>query len=699
MNFLNTTILLLTTLAIIPILIHLFNRQRVKRIKFSSIRYLKSLQKTRMRRLKIKQLILLLLRTLIILMIVIAFARPATEGSYSSVLGSAAQASVVMLVDNSLSMSTETKEGSLFEFAKHEASKTMDNFEAKDEIALISFNQEPKEETNGFTTNHAFARKMLNAIQPTRIGTDPLKAIDNALELLSKSNNYVKEIYIFSDLAGPGWENFSLKDIPHSKNLKIYVNRLAKDDYENLKVTNVGFGNSLIYPGRPVNISAEIVNESPRRVDNLLISLYVDQKRISQTDVSVSSRSSEKITFSYIFENPGEHEGFVEITDDDLLEDNRDYFSINIPAQIKVLTLYENEGDDYFLKTALKPLPESPSQVVASSEPISRLASLDLNNYDCVILSSSTFLSQANLSKLTSYIKGGGSVMAFIADDNNKVAINEKLLQPAFGCSILGKLEVKQGEGYFRLSSLDYGHPIFSRFGEIEKSYLPDIDFFKVMRVQPPNKGKILASFSTGSPAIIEAAWGNGKILAVFSSIKAEDSDLISHPFFVTFLNRAVEYLAYDLNRLTEKYVTGQPISKTLLNINPQKSVEIVTPSGEKIYPAYNFSGAELNLTIPPIAGNGISEIVVDDQNTEKFAVNFPEYETDGRFLEVGNLKDAMPGAIIIDMHSGSDPGKIIKESRLGKELSKIFIIIALILLAIEMLLARGSAEPAPETK
>jgi hypothetical protein len=221
MNFLNTTILLLTTLAIIPILIHLFNRQRVKRIKFSSIRYLKSLQKTRMRRLKIKQLILLVLRTLIILMLVLAFARPATEGSYSSALGSAAQASVVMLVDNSLSMSTETKEGSLFELARHEASKTMDNFAAKDEIALISFNQEPKAETNGFTTNHAFARKALNSLQPTRIGTEPSKAIDNALELLSQSNNYVKEIYIFSDLAGPGWENFSFHNIAHGKKLKI----------------------------------------------------------------------------------------------------------------------------------------------------------------------------------------------------------------------------------------------------------------------------------------------------------------------------------------------------------------------------------------------------------------------------------------------------------------------------------------------
>ncbi|NIP42979.1 MAG: VWA domain-containing protein [candidate division Zixibacteria bacterium] len=698
MGFLNTTILLLSALAIIPILIHLFNRQRVKRIQFSSIRYLKSLQKTRMRRLKLKQILLLILRTLIILLLVIAFARPTTEGSYSSALGSAAQASVVIMIDNSLSMSTETPEGSLFELAKTQALSILGDFQAKDEIAVVAFSKDPVIETNGFTTNHTFVRKTISDLEPSHTSTNPVLAFEAALDLMQKSDNLVKEIYVFSDLAGPSWEALSLNTISQFDNLKIYVAGVTKEDYENVKVANIDFGNSLIYPGRPVNISADIINESQRRVDNLLISLFIDKKRISQTDISVSPGSSEKVSFTYTFENPGEHEGFIEITDDDLIEDNRVYFTINIPNEIRTLSLYENEGDDFFVRMAFQPLPESPSQINLASEPISSLPTLNLENFDCIIMSNSKFLSQANMSKLMNYVKSGGSMLAFISDDNNKEALNERIIQPAFGSSIAGKLEVTEGQGFYRLSSLDFTHPIFSRFADIEDDYLPEIDFFKILQVRPPSEGKILASFSTGAPAVMDAQWGSGKILTVMSSPSAEDSDLISHPFFVTFMNRAVEYLAYDINRLRENFITGEPINKILLNINPKKTVEVVTPSDNRIYPAYNFSGSELNLTIPPVQRNGIATILVDDNPAEKFAVNFPLDESNGVFLEVDDLRGAAPDFQIIKLPPDADHAQIIRESRLGKEFSKIFFILALVLLAVEMILARSSREPAPET-
>jgi hypothetical protein len=699
MSFLNTTILFLSGLALIPILIHLFNRQRVKKIEFSSIRYLKTLQKTRMRRLKIKQLLLLILRTLAILALVIAFARPTTEGSYSAMLGSAARASIVILIDNSLSMSAETKEGSLFEIAREQALNICDNIDAHDEVALLSFNRDVHMRSNGFTGNHSFIMKALNSIHPTRMGTDPKLALESAFELLSESDNYVREIYLFSDLAGPEWQAATFDDLPRIENLKIYVSRIVKEDYDNLKVTNLNFGKSLIYPGRPVNIAADIINEGSRRVDNILISLFVDQKRISQTDLSIAASGSEKVNFSHTFGQPGEHTGYIELTDDDLIEDNRAFFTINIPAGIDILTLYENEDDDLFLKLAIRPLPESPSQVEISSEPISRLASLDLFDYDCVVVSNAGILSQAGFSKLASYVKTGGSLFMFVSDDLNKDILNDKIFGPAFGNAIRQSLRGQQGTGFYRISSLNFGHPIFGRYQEIDPDYLPEIDFYNILKVTKPSRGNILASFSTGDPAIIETEWGNGRILAVFSSPSREDSDIVDHPFFVTFINRAAEYLAYDLARLRENFQTGIKISKTLLNIKPQQAVEIITPSSEKIAPAYSFSGAELNLNIPPIETNGICEIMVDNEVIERFAVNFPPAESDGRFLTLGDLKKTLSQNEIIELKNTEDFGLIIKESRLGRELSKIFFILALVFLAAEMLLARGSSQPAAESK
>ena len=77
-NFLNTSVLFAAAAALIPLIIHLFSKRKVKIIDFSSLKHLKAMQRRQVRRLKIRQLLLLILRMLIILLVVLAFARPTT---------------------------------------------------------------------------------------------------------------------------------------------------------------------------------------------------------------------------------------------------------------------------------------------------------------------------------------------------------------------------------------------------------------------------------------------------------------------------------------------------------------------------------------------------------------------------------------------------------------------------------------------
>jgi hypothetical protein len=697
MHFLNTTLLLLTSLALIPLFIHLFNRQRVKRVQFSSVRYLKALQKTRMRRLKIRQLILLILRMLIILVLVMAFARPTTEGSYSSALGSAAEASVVILIDNSMSMALEDREGSLFEQARLKAFEILDNLDISDQVALIAFNQTSEVLTDGFTSNHAFVREAVDELEVSQMATEPRTAFEKATELLAESDNYVKEIFLLSDMTGEKWDGLKSSDYPNIENLKIYLTRLEKKDYDNLKVASIDFGNSLIYPGRPVRIASRIVNENPRRVDNLLVSLYINQKRIAQTDLSLEKFAESEVEFSFTFDSAGEHSGFIELVDDDLIEDNRRYFTINIPSQIEVLTLYEQEADDRFLKLAFKPLPDSPTQIELTSEPLSRLPALNLFDYNCVILSRMTRLSQAGYSKLASFVKTGGSLLLFASSDSGQAELNTNLFEPGFGARLIESKQVQPGEGFYRLSSIDYEHPLFVRFKEISPDYLPKIDFYNILQVSQPADGRVLASFSTGSPAIIEGNWGAGKLMAVLTTPDRQDSDLASSPFFVTLVNRAAEYLAYDLTRLRENYLTGQSINRTLLHPAPSQSVSLQTPAGNNITPAYTFSGTELMLNIPSIKSTGISQVYIDDSLAESFAVNFPSRESVGGKIEVDELRRSLDGYELIELSSSQPAGEVIEESRLGKELSKLFFLLALGLIAVEMFLARGVASDEQE--
>src|SRR3954467_7977510 len=88
-----------------PILIHLTNRMRFKRIRWAAMEFLLKSQKRNRRRLIIEQLILLLLRILMVLLVALLVARWIYGGDKSST-GTAH----VVVVDDTLSMRDRWKD-------------------------------------------------------------------------------------------------------------------------------------------------------------------------------------------------------------------------------------------------------------------------------------------------------------------------------------------------------------------------------------------------------------------------------------------------------------------------------------------------------------------------------------------------------------------------------------------------------------
>ena len=124
MNFFNPTVLFGLIAASIPLILHIINLRKLKKVEFSSLKFLKELQKTRIKRLKIKRLLLLILRTLAIASIVIAFARP-TIDSPLPLLSNYSTTSTVILLDNSASMNISDAHGNRFNQAKNEVRRIL----------------------------------------------------------------------------------------------------------------------------------------------------------------------------------------------------------------------------------------------------------------------------------------------------------------------------------------------------------------------------------------------------------------------------------------------------------------------------------------------------------------------------------------------------------------------------------------------
>src|SRR5678815_4858626 len=116
MGFLNIAFLFGLVAAAVPIVIHLLNRRRVKKIKFSSLEFLEEVNKQRMRRMNLTRILILLLRTLAVIMIVFASSRPTLRSG--SLFAGSVPKNVVICLDNSYSMGVSQETGTAFDAAK-----------------------------------------------------------------------------------------------------------------------------------------------------------------------------------------------------------------------------------------------------------------------------------------------------------------------------------------------------------------------------------------------------------------------------------------------------------------------------------------------------------------------------------------------------------------------------------------------------
>ena len=137
MVFLNPSILLGLLAAAIPILIHILNFRKLQKVDFSTLSFLKELQKSKIKKIKLKQWLLLLLRTLIIIFIILAFARPTLENASIAGGASTAKSSSLFILDNSFSMSYVGDDGSNFNKSKKIVKNIISKMHEGDDIIIL----------------------------------------------------------------------------------------------------------------------------------------------------------------------------------------------------------------------------------------------------------------------------------------------------------------------------------------------------------------------------------------------------------------------------------------------------------------------------------------------------------------------------------------------------------------------------------
>lgn len=705
LNFLNSIVLLGLVAGLIPLLIHLFTRRKLKKVEFSSLWFLKVLEKTKLKQVKLHNLLLLIIRTLIILLVVLAFARPAVKGTLTQgklsakILGgdfaSAGSSSVVLILDDSYSMGFETKAGGLFDLGKKQAEQILNFLTEKDEAALI-FLSSPSETLN-FTIDFRELSERIEKAPLSYLKSNFFSSFNQAVRLLNQSKNLNKEIYLITNKTPLGLEK--LKQI--NSRFSFYLIDLSSPDFQNLAVDSISFGNQLIELNKPFDIEAEIVNYTKKQVGNLLVGFYLDGKKVAQTDINIKAGEKQKVKFTYTVQKTGFHSGFIEIAEDDLLADNYRYFSFKVPEQIKILLVGQQPQDYFFLNLALKPLENLNLNLKVKAIPKGTVQNEDFSDYDVIVFSNLENLSDIVLTNLQRYLETGGGVWFILGENCDLKFYQEKIARKFFNLNLKTRMgDIRNRESFFSLKSFDLTHPIFAIYKQVDKSKLPELKFYSIFDSQAGSQSKVLANFSNNSPALVERKVESGKALLFLSGFSLDFGDMPEHSFFVPFVNRAVQYLALDLAKQNEFFTVGEEISRDLAEVPTGSVIKLKYPNETEEGVKPIFAGTKTFVKIKNSYLPGIYEVTAGDKILDEAAFNIDPSESKPEKIDVGSVRKSFPSGEkgnFVAVSPDEDIKQVISRTRYGRELWREILYVVLVLLAVEMILGRTKPTPVPK--
>jgi hypothetical protein len=681
LGFLNSAVLVAAAAALIPLLIHLFSRRRVKVVEFSSLRHLKEMQRRQLRRLRIRQWLLLILRMLIILAAVLAFARPtARDGE----IGSHATVSAVVLFDNSASMDRAIADGNLFEVARQRTRQLLETFEQADEVALIGLERSAATPPDGLASA-AVALAELDRIKRGAGAASLQSALETTVDLLSATHNLNREIYYVGDRQRSTLPETNLLD---SLNRPLYLVELPLEEPDNLGVIAVDFGGQLIHPGHDFDLVATVKNYGARAVEERIASLFIDGKRVAQTDLAVPAGGETTVRFTRSVSNTGFHSGYVELSDDRFAGDNRYFFSFRIPDRFNLLII---NGDPVANYISLALVPEGSTDQywsVKNARP-NELAGVNFNDYQVVMLAGTPPLGEAQLRRVAAYVRRGGALFVGFGGDTDIDYFNSVWSELT---GVIYEQPIRRDfsrAGFYTLQQFDLDHPIFLPF-QFDQNDPPQVKFYTIPGLRTVAAANTLLTFTGEQPALVENRHGRGRVLTFTGPMSPQYSDLVTHGFFVPFVSRLAEYLASDLTSLDTRLYAGKSITRALPGSESSVQVlELTMPDSAVALLSPEDEEGSLVVRTGLLSREGVYRLVQSGREIDRFAVNLDPSEGDLTTTDPDQFAVSLGADELRPLGYEQPLASAIADHRVGRELWQLFLWAAAILLAVEMLLGR----------
>lgn len=671
MRFENPLLLLGLAAAAIPIIIHLINKRRAPMVPFAAITFILRSDKRLARKLKLKQLLALALRVALMMAIPFALSRPYCVPDQAPSSGDQPPTSVVLVVDNSLSMAVrlpagegvlgeESTERTALEAAKQRARALLQRLGTDSNVAVVTASRPAQVLTPELTFDRGRVLDALDSVDQTDAASDVAPAMQLAEALLASSSLPERRVVLLSDLqvtAFDGLDRVWSLEMPPPVEVVDVVGDSARAALANAAVTNVSVAPAAAGSPEHVSVDVEVAAYGPGGYRGP-VTLELGE-RVVQNTVDVPSGGKGTTSFVIKAGSATETAGAVRLQPDALTRDDQRAFAADLFTSVTVLLVngaprtvpYKDEL--FFIEKALRPEEQaSSSRFRTLALKSSELTPEQINASDVVVLANVLDIPADAAAALDGYVRGGGGLLITAGD--NSTADYNRLFGELLPIPVRAVKEVvKRGDPDASVKALfidraNEEHPALRAFTNLRDASLYLAQFYTYLLLDAaaaPADANVVASYRNGAPFLAERRVGRGRVAILTTTL---DRDWGDFPIRTSYLPVVQELLLYLAGRSEETLPSGVevgeavriPVSETDRRITVERPNGIVDELSDP-----QRAGGQLRYERTDLAGVYALRRYQDgaeEPSIEHFAVVPSPAESDLRAFDVARVEEVL---------------------------------------------------------
>ncbi len=746
MSFLYPSLLAAPFLLVLglPVLIHLINLMRQKRIKWAAMDFLLQSQRKNRRWVLLKEWLLMALRVLALAAILLMLAQPVLRSTWNTLLGGS-QTHHVVLLDDSYSMADQSGPARAFAQATGFLAQLVDKCEqdtGRHRISLIRFSAAAPErgsrpqvfdllEEEVTPDVRSRLETLVAELRTSQTDMGPLAALDEVRRLDPPQSDERRRVYLVSDFRRKDWSEATslrqqISDLA-AGGAEVHLVHCADPPPANLSILHLRPAGGAVAAGVEFFLELAVHNFGQREVRDVVVQLEEDGHRrpaVVFDAIGPAETAARKIRVS--FPAAGQHTVSARLEDDSTQADNVRYRVVRVTDTQPVLLVdgAPRARDAYFVATALAPGGTAVTGLSPVIHPPSYLrTATDLDKYAAIYLLNIDELAEAAVDAVRQFVRDGGGVVFFLGERCNSAVVNAQLFRDGNGLFPLALgvptnlIETRDPESPDLI--VDERHPVFSGFAQRNNTFLDQVRVYRYFSVRDepsvgssspakresrtPDTARVIVKLRNGAPLVVEKPFGEGRVVAVLTKASPEETSLgqwntwaQGNPSFVVTLLELQSYLARS-GRSVREHLVGWPLSVPFDGQRYTGKVRFRLPPGadQQTVDVDAEQGPEGLVAIcRDVSTSGIYRLELvtreGEQENEFVACNVAAEEGDLHRLDRGDIASRLPG-VPYTFHRAAELQDDARHLA-GVNLSETLLIALVVLLCGEQLLAYAAS-------